>query len=111
MLTHEARAALSAVLCVVGFSLPRESGGMTSRSDWMLPGGSVFVKPQGKKPPGRSATQTMLDVEALTEFAPRECAVVLPVLLGLLSYTRASRATTVLALVVQVGEQCCLHQY
>ena len=72
---------------VVGFSLRRESGGMTSRSDWMLPGGSVFVKPQGKKPPGRSATQTMLDVEALTEFAPRECPVVLPVLLRLLSYT------------------------
>ena len=98
---------MSAVLRVVGFSLPGRESGMTSRSDWMLPGGSVFVKPQGKKPPGRSATQTMLDVEALTEFAPRECPVVLPVLLGLLSYTRAGRATTVLVLVVQVGKQCC----
>ena len=43
-----------------------------SRSDWMLPGGSVFVKPLDRKAPGRSATQTMKDVEALTEFAPRE---------------------------------------
>ena len=43
-----------------------------SRSDWMLPGGSVFVKPLDRKAPGRSATQTMKDVEALNEFAPRE---------------------------------------
>ena len=43
-----------------------------SRSDWMLPGGSVFVTPLDRKAPGRSATQTMKDVEALTEFAPRE---------------------------------------
>ena len=40
-----------------------------SRSDWMLPGGSVFVKPLDRKAPGRSATQTMKDVEALNEFA------------------------------------------
>ena len=58
---------------------------MTSRSDWMLPGGSVFVSKQHKKPPGRSATQTMLDVEALTEFAPRACPVALPLLLGYLT--------------------------
>ena len=56
---------------------------MTSRSDWMLPGGSVFVKPLDRKAPGRSATQTMLDVEALNEFAPRVCPIVL---LDLLSY-------------------------
>ena len=43
-----------------------------SRSDWMLPGGSVFVKPLDRKAPGRSATQTMKDVEALNEFARSE---------------------------------------
>ena len=43
-----------------------------SRSDWMLPGGSVFVKPLDRKAPGRSATQTLKDVEALNEFARSE---------------------------------------
>ena len=48
----------------MSWSAPPPSSLTSNRSDWMLPGGSVFVTKPRKGPTGRSATQTLLEVES-----------------------------------------------